>query len=137
MIVSAMIHNSGTGPPFPWIAIVLWLFEHDLRANASLVCRKGKAAVPERMEHGRPFAILVAGGFLIWRCTMSYALFEDDERLTRSFPTEQDVWAAAERAGLVDVGSDGTKKLDDRLEIRRCEATPDETIDPGSDFVFP
>ena len=33
---------------------------------------------------------------------MPYALFEDEAQLTRSFPTEQDVLAAAERAGLVE-----------------------------------
>jgi hypothetical protein len=32
---------------------------------------------------------------------MSYALFEDDERLTRSFPSRHEVWQAADRAGLV------------------------------------
>jgi hypothetical protein len=62
---------------------------------------------------------------------MSFALFEDGERLTRSFPTERDVWAAAERAGLVDIGSDGERRLDDHLEIRHCEPTPDEAADPG------
>jgi N-acetylmuramoyl-L-alanine amidase CwlA len=80
--------------------------------------------------------ISVADGFDL-EIRMSYALFDDDTRLTRSFPTEQEVWAAAERAGLVEVSSDGTKTLDDHLEIRRCEATPDETTDPGSDFVLP
>ena len=66
---------------------------------------------------------------------MSFALFEEGERLTRSFPTEQDVWAAAERAGLVEIGPDGQRRLDNHLEIRHCEPTPDEATDPGSDFV--
>ena len=67
---------------------------------------------------------------------MSFALFEEGERLTRSFPTEHDVWAAAERAGLVEIGPDGQRRLDNHLEIRHCEPTPDEATDPGSDFVF-
>jgi hypothetical protein len=67
---------------------------------------------------------------------MPYALFEDDERLTRSFPTRQEVWKAAERAGLVVLGADGELILDDHFEIKPCEADPDEAADPGSDFIF-
>jgi hypothetical protein len=67
---------------------------------------------------------------------MPYALYEDSERLTRSSPTRQAAWEAAERAGLVEVGPRGEKVLDNNLEIRPCEATPDEVTDPGSDFIF-
>jgi hypothetical protein len=68
---------------------------------------------------------------------MSFALFEGDDRLTRSFPTEDEVWTAAERAGLVEVDADGKKRLEDRLEVRPCEASPDERTDPeASDLVF-
>jgi hypothetical protein len=51
---------------------------------------------------------------------MAYAVFEGDERLTRTFATEQEAWDAAEQAGLVDVDPDGKKILDDELEIRFC-----------------
>ena len=67
---------------------------------------------------------------------MPYALYEDDERLTRSFPTHQAAWDAAERAGLVEIGPDGAKILDNNLQIRPCDSTPDEIIDPDSDFIF-
>jgi hypothetical protein len=67
---------------------------------------------------------------------MPYALYEEDERLTRSFPTPQAAWEAAERAGLVEIGPHGEKILDNNLEIRPCESTPDEVVDPGSDFIF-
>jgi hypothetical protein len=67
---------------------------------------------------------------------MSFALFEGDERLTRSFATEDEVWAAAERAGLVDVGADGKRRLEDHLEVRPCEASPDEQADPESELFF-
>jgi hypothetical protein len=67
---------------------------------------------------------------------MPYALFEDDERLTRSFPTRQEVWKAAERAGLVVPGADGELILDDHFEIKPCESHPEEAVDPGSDFIF-
>ncbi|MBV8701963.1 hypothetical protein [Bradyrhizobium sp.] len=56
--------------------------------------------------------------------------------MTRSFPTPQAAWEAAERAGLVEIGPGGEKILDNNLEIRPCESTPDEVVDPGSDFIF-
>jgi hypothetical protein len=62
---------------------------------------------------------------------MPYALFEDDEKLTRSFPTRQEVWKAAERAGLVVLGTDGGLILDDHFEIKPCEADSGEVIDPA------
>lgn len=55
---------------------------------------------------------------------MAYAVFEGDERLTRTFATEQEAWDAAEQAGLVDVDPDGKKILDDELEIRFCATEP-------------
>jgi len=68
---------------------------------------------------------------------MSYALFEDDEKLTRSFPTRHEVWNAAERAGLIVPGPDGKMALEDQFEIKSCEPDPDEvSADPDSDFIF-
>jgi hypothetical protein len=67
---------------------------------------------------------------------MPYALYEETERLTRSFATKEEAWDAAERAGLVETDADGNKVLDNHLEIRPCESTPDEVTDPGSDFIF-
>jgi hypothetical protein len=66
---------------------------------------------------------------------MPYAVFEDGERLTRVFATEEDAWKAAERAGLVDTAS-GRKVLDDHLEIRACEAEPEGSDDAESDFIL-
>jgi hypothetical protein len=65
---------------------------------------------------------------------MAYAVFEEDERLTRIFATEQEAWNAAERAGLVDTAPDGKKVLDDHLEIRFCAGAPDKGEDMGADF---
>ena len=65
---------------------------------------------------------------------MAYAVFEDEERLTRMFATEQEAWDAAERAGLVETGPDGKKVLDDHLEIRSCVGEPQEDEDAGADF---
>jgi hypothetical protein len=65
---------------------------------------------------------------------MAYAVFENDERLTRIFATEQQAWDAADRAGLIDIAPDGTKILDGRLEIRFCAGEPEEDEDAGADF---
>src|SRR5262249_48951451 len=46
-----------------------------------------------------------------------YALFEKDERLTRPFRTEREVWEAAEQADLVVAGTHGEKILDNNFEI--------------------
>ncbi len=66
---------------------------------------------------------------------MPYAVFEDGERLTRVFATEEDAWKAAERAGLVET-ADGKKVLEDHLEIRPCDAEPEASDEAGSDFIL-
>ena len=64
---------------------------------------------------------------------MAYAVFEDDERLTRLFATEQEAWDAAERAGLVETAPDGRRVLEDHLDIRFCQGEPEAGVD-GADF---
>jgi hypothetical protein len=64
---------------------------------------------------------------------MPYALFEDEERLTRSFATKQQAWEAAERAGLVETTPGGKKCLDTHLEIRACTDVPEDD-EAGFDF---
>jgi hypothetical protein len=66
-----------------------------------------------------------------------YALFEKDERLTRPFRTEREVWEAAEQADLVVAGTHGEKILDNNFEIKPCEATPEELATPRSEILFP
>ncbi|MEH2509100.1 hypothetical protein V1291_000454 [Nitrobacteraceae bacterium AZCC 1564] len=65
---------------------------------------------------------------------MPYALFSNDEKISKAFPTEHEVWIHADEAGLViDVQSDGNKEqskrvLDQDYEIKPCEAdAPSET----------
>jgi hypothetical protein len=70
-----------------------------------------------------------------------YALFENDERLTRPFRTEREVWEAAERADLTTTDSHGGKVLDNNFEIKPCEANPDELFTAngqanGQDIFF-
>ena len=66
-----------------------------------------------------------------------YALFENDERLTRPFRTEREVWEAAEQADLVVAGTHGEKILDNNFEIKPCEATAEELAMPHSEILFP
>ena len=48
---------------------------------------------------------------------MPYALFEDDDELSRAFPTDKACWDHAEHAGLLDQESE---RLEDGLTIRPC-----------------
>jgi hypothetical protein len=63
---------------------------------------------------------------------MPYALFCDDAKLSKSYPTEADVWKLAGDSGLVtDVESRKStptprRVLDNDYEIRPCQAEPGE-----------
>jgi hypothetical protein len=63
---------------------------------------------------------------------MPYALFCNEARLSKAYPTEADVWKLAQHSGLVvDVVSDDEKPhprpvLDYDYEIKPCRADPEE-----------
>ena len=63
---------------------------------------------------------------------MPYALFCNDAKLSKAYPTEADVWKQARKCGLVvDAVSDEEKPaprpvLDNDYEIRPCEPDPQE-----------
>ena len=63
---------------------------------------------------------------------MPYALFCNDARLSKTYPTEADVWTLARQSGLVvDAASDEEKShprpvLDNDYEIRACRPDPQE-----------
>jgi hypothetical protein len=63
---------------------------------------------------------------------MPYALFCSEARLSKTYPTEADVWKLARRSGLVvDAVSDEEKPaprplLDNDYEIRPCQPEPQE-----------
>ncbi|MDR6660117.1 hypothetical protein J2W51_002687 [Tardiphaga robiniae] len=63
---------------------------------------------------------------------MPYALFCDDAKLSKAYPTEADVWKLAAESGLVtDVEAKNSKPtpyrvLDNDYEIRPCQAEPGE-----------
>ena len=59
---------------------------------------------------------------------MPYALFSNDAKLSKTYPTEADVWKVARKSGLVvDVATEDEKVaprpvLDNDYEIRPCQA---------------
>jgi hypothetical protein len=63
---------------------------------------------------------------------MPYALFYQDAKLSKAYPTEADVWKLARKSGLVvDVASDQDKPtphpvLENDYEIRSCQPEPNE-----------
>jgi hypothetical protein len=63
---------------------------------------------------------------------MPYALFSNDAKLSKTYPTEADVWQIAQRSGLVvDVVSEEEAAaprpvLDNDYEIKPCRPEPHE-----------
>jgi hypothetical protein len=63
---------------------------------------------------------------------MPYALFCNEAQLSKSYPTEADVWKRARQSGLVvDVATEEQKPaprpvLDNDYEIRPCRPAPQE-----------
>lgn len=63
---------------------------------------------------------------------MPYALFCNDARLSKAYPTEADVWKLARKSGLVIDSVSGDDKpvphplLENDYEIRPCRADPQE-----------
>jgi hypothetical protein len=66
---------------------------------------------------------------------MPYALFSNDAKLSKAYPTEADVWKHARKSGLVvDVATDEEKAaprpvLDNDYEIKPCPLDPEEDPD--------
>lgn len=63
---------------------------------------------------------------------MPYALFSNDAKLSKAYPTEAGVWKLARNSGLVvDAATEGNKPvphpvLDNDYEIRACPPDPQE-----------
>jgi hypothetical protein len=63
---------------------------------------------------------------------MPYALFSNDAKLSKAYPTAADVWTIAQKSGLVvDVVSEDDKQaphpvLDHDYEIKPCQLEPHE-----------
>jgi hypothetical protein len=66
---------------------------------------------------------------------MPYALFCNEAKLSKTYPTEADVWKLARHSGLVvdvagEAESAGRPVLDNDYEIKPCRPDPQE--DPAS-----
>ena len=63
---------------------------------------------------------------------MPYALFCNDDKLSKAYPTEADVWKVAQNSGLVvdvvfeDLKVAPRRVLDNDYEIRSCQPDPQE-----------
>lgn len=64
---------------------------------------------------------------------MPYALFEQEYRLSRTFPTATDVWRCAEDCGLVTDHADGGPRLEEGYAIKPCLL---EGAEPASDWMM-
>lgn len=70
---------------------------------------------------------------------MPYALFCNEAKLSKAYPTEADVWRLARQSGLVVDITTGTRRsnvhlrLDNDYEIKPCAAEPEE--DPWQNRV--
>jgi hypothetical protein len=65
---------------------------------------------------------------------MPYAVFEDDQKLSRAFPTEQETLRKADEAGLVVEESNGKPVLDSDLAIKPCSSDPEVGSDDELDW---
>ena len=65
---------------------------------------------------------------------MAYALFQNDTKLSRAFPTEMEAWRCAEDSDLVIAGVHGEKRLDGGYAIKPCPPEPEEAASPGIDL---
>ena len=55
---------------------------------------------------------------------MAYAVFKDDQKLSRTFPTWEETVKKADEAGLVET-IDGKPVLEDNLSIKPCAPDPE------------
>jgi len=65
---------------------------------------------------------------------MAYALFKDDEKLSRTFPTKEETLKKAEDAGLVE-SSEGKPRLEDDLTIKPCSPDPEPRSEDDLDWT--
>jgi hypothetical protein len=74
----------------------------------------------------------------VFRCkeqrAMAYAVFKDDEKLSRTFPTKEETLEKADEAGLVDTVKDKPVLLDN-LTIKPCAPDPEHKSDEDLDWA--
>ena len=64
---------------------------------------------------------------------MPYAIFKDDEKLSRTFPTREET-RKKDEAGLVDT-AEGKPVLEDNLTIKPCAPDPEREGDGDLDWA--
>jgi hypothetical protein len=65
---------------------------------------------------------------------MAYALFRDDAKLSRTFPTKEEALKKADEAGLVD-NIEGRPVLEDDLTVKPCAPGPERESDEDLDWT--
>jgi hypothetical protein len=66
---------------------------------------------------------------------MAYAVFKDEEKISRTFPTREQALKKADEAGLVDRGS-GELTLEGNLTIKPCAPDIDSKSDDDLDWAM-
>jgi len=66
---------------------------------------------------------------------MAYAIFRDEEKISRTFPTRDEALQKADEAGLVDRGN-GEPALEDNLTIKPCAPDIDNKSDDDLDWAM-
>jgi hypothetical protein len=115
-----------SGDSGPGVSINIFLTIQDSFTTQGLLRNPGYRLAAAEPKPG-------LGVRIFWRSnSMPYALFCNEARLSKAYPTEADVWKLARHSGLVvDVVSEEEKPhprpvLDNDYEIRPCQADPQE-----------
>jgi hypothetical protein len=66
---------------------------------------------------------------------MPYALYEDEAKMSRAFPTREKAMEKADEAGLVVNDADGKPALESGLTIKPCPADPKKNSDEDLDWA--
>jgi hypothetical protein len=66
---------------------------------------------------------------------MAYAVFNDEEKISRTFSTREEALKKADEAGLVDSGN-GEPALEDNLTIKPCAPDIDSKSDEDLDWAM-
>lgn len=67
---------------------------------------------------------------------MPYALFENEYRLSRAFPTENDVWRCADDCGLVVDDPNGEQRLEAGYSVKPCAPDAVQNPEPASGWMM-
>ncbi|WOH53809.1 hypothetical protein [Bradyrhizobium sp. sBnM-33] len=66
---------------------------------------------------------------------MPYALFEDESKVSRAFPTKEEAIKKADEAGLLEIDANGKPTLVSGLTIKPCSPDEEKKSDEDLDWV--